>query len=241
VIVFPAIDILGGKAVRLRQGRYDEVTVYNDSPVAQAKTWRELGAEWIHVVDLDGARSGVPENLAHVAAIASAVDVPIQVGGGVRTRETIDALVAAGVARVVLGTKLVTEPEFAAEASAAWGDRIVAGVDARDGKVAIEGWRTGTARDVSELFEALADMGLVRVVYTDIAVDGTREGIDAEAYRALVDRYDLSVVASGGVASLEDIRALAAVGGRLEGVIVGSALYEGLLTLPEAIQAGRGA
>jgi phosphoribosylformimino-5-aminoimidazole carboxamide ribotide isomerase len=235
--IFPAIDILDGKAVRLQQGRLDAVTVYNDSPVQQALEWVKGGAEWLHVVDLDGAVLGEPKNIEHIEAIIEAVDIPVQTGGGIRTMETLQRLMDAGVKRAVLGTTLVTEPEFVAEACAAF-DGIVAGIDARDGKVAIDGWKQGTERGVLELVHELELLGVRRVAYTDISRDGMQVGINYGAYRALVDQIEIPIIASGGVASLEDIRDLTSIGPRLEGVIIGRALYEDSFTLPQAIAAG---
>ncbi len=236
--IFPAIDILDGKAVRLRQGRLDSVTVYNDDPVDQARIWEDGGAEWIHVVDLDGAVVGEPRNIDIIERIIAAVDVSVEVGGGIRSMETLDRLCSAGVKRCVLGTTLVTRPELVAEACAKY-DGIVAGIDARDGKVAIEGWRQGTEYGVLELVRELELLGIKRVAYTDIALDGTGEGINYGAYRALVDQIDIPVIASGGVASLTDIEDLVSIGSRIEGVIVGRALYEKSFSLPEAIAAGK--
>lgn len=237
MIVFPAVDLLDGKVVRLRQGRLDAVTVYNDSPVDQAKKWADGGAEWIHVVDLDGAVTGEPVNLAHIAAIVEAVPgVGIEAGGGIRTMETLRELFEAGVKRTVLGTTLVTEPELVAEACGAY-PGIVAGIDARDGRVQIAGWRQGTEYGVLELVRDLEVLGVRRLAYTDISLDGMQTGVNYGAYRALADQVDVPVIASGGVASLDDIRDLAAIGPRIEGVIVGRALYEAAFTLPEAITA----
>lgn len=236
--IFPAIDILGGKAVRLRQGHYDQVTVYNEDPVEQARVWAAGGAEWLHVVDLDGARDGVPANIDVIARIAKKGGVPVQTGGGIRSMETLDRLYDAGVTRTVLGTSLVTDPEFV-EAAAHKYAGIVAGIDARDGKVAIEGWRQGTEREVSELIEELARLGVQRVVYTDISRDGMQSGVNAAAYRALAADAPMTVIASGGVTSLDDVRALASIGRRIEGVIIGVALYEERFTLPDAIAAAR--
>lgn len=241
MIVFPAIDLLDGKAVRLAQGRLDAVTVYNDDPADQARQWAEGGAEWLHVVDLDGAVTGEPANLGHVRAIVEAVGVPVQVGGGVRSTETIRRLLDAGVRRVILGTKLVTEPEFVSEAVAELGgEAVVAGIDARDGRVAIEGWRQGTGVGVLEIVDELELLGVRRLAYTDIALDGMQTGPNYGAYKVLEARVDLPIIASGGVASLDDIRDLQGIGPGIEGVIVGRALYEGNFTLPEAIAAARG-
>jgi phosphoribosylformimino-5-aminoimidazole carboxamide ribotide isomerase len=239
MIILPAIDILDGKVVRLRQGRLDAVKVYNESPLEQARTWESQGAEWIHVVDLDGAVLGRPQNLTSIGDVVRGVDVPVQVGGGIRNVETLRDLFGAGVERVVLGTTIITEPEFVSEAIAEFGDRVVAGVDARDGKVAIEGWKKGTEYSVFEIIQELKVLGIGRLAYTDIALDGTQHGINYGAYRVLADQLDVPVIASGGVSSLEDVRDLAAIGRNLEGVIIGTALYEEKFTLPEAIEVGR--
>lgn len=236
--IFPAIDILDGKAVRLYQGRLDAVKVYNDDPVDQARIWADQGAEWLHVVDLDGAVLGRPANIEIIEAIVEAVDVPVQTGGGIRTMETLQRLCDAGVSRVVLGTSLITHPEMVALACATF-PGIVAGIDARDGKVAIEGWRQGTEYGVLELVRELELLGVARVAYTDIAYDGTQQGINYGAYRALVDQVTIPIIASGGVATLTDIADLMSIGPQIEGVIIGMALYEGAFTLPEAIAAGR--
>jgi len=236
VQILPAIDILGGRVVRLKQGRLDAVTVYNADPVDQALAWAAAGAEWIHVVDLDGAVTGHPANIEVVERIVRAVDVPVQIGGGIRSITTLRRLYDAGVSRTVLGTTLVTRPDLVAEACAEF-PGVVAGVDARDGIVAIQGWGTDTGRGVFELILELRRLGVSRVVYTDIALDGMQTGVNAEAYRTLAARTDIAVIASGGVTSLDDIRALARVPG-VEGVIVGRALYESSFTLEEAIAAG---
>lgn len=236
--ILPAIDILAGRVVRLRQGRLDAVTVYNNDPVDQAKAWVDMGAEWLHVVDLDGAVTGTPVNIASVERIVAAVDVPVQVGGGIRTLATLRRLYDAGVTRTVLGTTLITRPDLVEQACAEF-PGIVAGVDALDGRVAIQGWGQGTDRRVVELVLELRHLGVERVVYTDIAADGMQSGINAEAYRALSRQVGIELIASGGVTSLDDIHALATVP-NVSGVIVGRALYEKSFTLPDAIAAGRG-
>lgn len=238
--IYPAIDILDGKVVRLYQGRLDAVKVYNDDPVEQARIWAEQGAEWIHVVDLDGAVLGTPKNAHIIASIVKAVDVSVQVGGGIRSMDTIDRLFGTGASRVVLGTALVNDPDLVSEACSKYSD-IVAGIDAREGRVAIEGWKQGTVRGVLELINELELLGIRRVAYTDITRDGTRAGVNYGAYRALVDRTELPVIASGGVAGLGDIRDLVSIGPQIEGVIIGTALYERAFTLLQAIAAGRGA
>ena len=241
MIVLPAIDILGGRAVRLAQGDYERVTVYNEDPVAQARAFVELGAEWIHVVDLDGARSGVPGNIATIERIAGETGARVETGGGIRTLDTLERLTAAGAERCVLGTKLATDPQFVRAAVDRFGDAVVGGIDARDGMVAVEGWREGTATSASVLVAELRDLGISHLVYTDIARDGMQTGISTPAYVGVAVTAGFPVVASGGVSTLDDIRALAALGsGVIEGVIVGRAIYEGAFTLPEALAVARG-
>ncbi|MDI6692581.1 MAG: 1-(5-phosphoribosyl)-5-[(5-phosphoribosylamino)methylideneamino]imidazole-4-carboxamide isomerase [Anaerosomatales bacterium] len=239
MIVFPAIDILDGKVVRLRQGRLDAVTVYNDDPVDQAKRWIDQGAEWLHVVDLDGAVLGEPANLEVVERIAS-LGVPVQFGGGLRSMEVLDRVASVGVKRMVLGTTLVTKPAFVAEACDTYGSAIVAGIDARDGKVAIQGWREGTEYSVLDLIRDLELLGVKRLAYTDISKDGMQTGVNYGAYRALVGQTLLPITASGGVSSLDDIRDLRELGPQIEGVIIGRALYEGSLSLSDAVRVGYG-
>ena len=237
MIVFPAIDILDGKAVRLLQGRLDAVTVYNDDPVDQAKRWIDQGAEWLHVVDLDGAVTGEAKNIEYLERIA-ALGVPVQTGGGLRSMEMLDRLNSIGIRRMVLGTALVTQPSLVAEACERFGGAIVAGVDARDGKVAIQGWRQGTEYGVLELVKELEVLGVKRLAYTDISKDGMQTGVNYGAYRALANQIDIPLTASGGVSTLEDLRDLNTIGMQLEGVIVGKALYENSFTLAEAIRVG---
>lgn len=241
MIVFPAIDILGGKAVRLAQGDYERVTVYNDDPVAQAREFAEAGAEWIHVVDLDGARDGVPGNIEVVERIVREVGLPVQNGGGIRTLETMQRLSDAGVSRMVLGTKLATDHGFVRDAVARFGDKVVAGIDARDGMVAVEGWREGTSTPVDELVSELRDLGIRHLVYTDISRDGMQTGVNVEAYEHVAEVAGFPVIASGGVSTLEDFHELGALGPDVvEGAITGRALYEGAFKLKHAIRAARG-
>jgi len=241
MIVFPAIDLLGGRAVRLAQGDYERVTVYNEDPVAQAREFAEAGAEWIHVVDLDGARDGVPGNTAVIERIVAEVGVPVQTGGGIRTLETMTRLGDAGASRMVLGTKLATDPGFVRDAVARFGDRVVAGIDARDGMVAVEGWREGTATPAAELVAELRDLGIRHLVYTDISRDGMQTGVNVDAYEQIAETAGFPVIASGGVSTLDDFRELAALGpDTIEGAITGRALYEGAFKLKHAIRAARG-
>jgi phosphoribosylformimino-5-aminoimidazole carboxamide ribotide isomerase len=241
VIVFPAIDLLGGRVVRLAQGDYDRVTVYSDDPADQAAWWLECGAEWIHVVDLDGARDGVPANTEVIERIVRETGARIQTGGGIRSMATLERLFGAGVERAVLGTKLVADPELVREAVERFGEGMVAGVDARDGWVQIEGWREGTRVPEDELIGELADLGVRHLVYTDISRDGMRTGISASTYVEVAATAGFPVVASGGVSSVADVRALAALGDRvIEGLIIGRALYEGSIDLREALAVAAG-
>jgi phosphoribosylformimino-5-aminoimidazole carboxamide ribotide isomerase len=241
VIVFPAIDILGGRAVRLAQGDYERVTVYNEDPVDQAKRWVDQGAEWVHVVDLDGARDGVPANLEVVERIVREAGAKIEVGGGIRSIDTMTRLHGAGASRMVLGTKLVTDTDFVQEAVATFGEAVVAGVDARDGEVQVAGWREGSRVRADELVGELRDLGVRHLVYTDISRDGMQTGIHVGAYERVAAEAGFPVVASGGVSTLADVRALAVLGDDIiEGVIAGRALYEGAFTLADALAVASG-
>ena len=233
--LLPAIDILDGKAVRLAKGDYNAVTVYNDSPVAQAALFKEQGARWIHVVDLNGARSGVPENIALIEQIIRETGLKIEVGGGIRSLETIERLAKAGVSRVVLGTTLVTDQEFAKQALDSFPDLLTAGIDAKNGEVAVAGWREG-AGVPAELIVEVGKLGFKHLVYTDISRDGMRTGIDANRYVEVARVFGHPVIASGGVANIEDIENLAAVSDSIEGVIAGRAVYEGSLDVVEAVK-----
>ncbi|MCL2882228.1 MAG: 1-(5-phosphoribosyl)-5-[(5-phosphoribosylamino)methylideneamino]imidazole-4-carboxamide isomerase [Coriobacteriia bacterium] len=236
--VFPAIDLLGGRVVRLAQGDYERVTVYSDDPVAQAQSFFDAGAQWLHVVDLDGARAGEPRNTAVIARIVSELpDLRIEVGGGLRSLAQVKALLDVGVTRVILGSTLAHDPAFARAAVAEFGpDALVAGVDARDGLVAVEGWTQTSTMPATELVSTLASGGLRHLVYTDIARDGMQRGIQAELYTAVAAAAGFPVVVSGGVATLGDVAAAACLGPEaVEGVIIGRALYEKVFTLEEAI------
>ena len=235
--LYPAIDLRGGRCVRLYQGDYGRETVYGDDPVAQARTFADAGAPWIHVVDLDAARTGEPVNRPVVAAIAAAVDVPVQTGGGVRTAADAEALVAAGVARVVLGTAALEDPDLVRQLAPRL--PVAVGLDARAGEVAVRGWEEGSGRDVLDVARGFADAGVAALVVTDIGVDGTLAGPDLDGLAQVLAATDLDVVASGGVGSLADLGALddLRVGDRgLAGVIVGRAIYEGAFTVTEALE-----
>jgi phosphoribosylformimino-5-aminoimidazole carboxamide ribotide isomerase len=238
--LYPAIDLRAGRCVRLYQGDFDRETVYGDDPVAQARRFADEGATWIHVVDLDAARTGEPVNRALVAAIAGAVDVPVQAGGGVRSLEAAQALADVGVARVVIGTAAVRQPELVAEVS-----RVVAvavGLDIRGREVAVSGWEEGAGLDVAEALPTFSGAGAAVAVVTQIDVDGTGHGPDLASYRELLGVSDLPLVASGGVGTLDHLRQLDRLevqGRRVAGVIVGRALYDGAFTLAEAREAVR--
>lgn len=235
--LFPAIDLRGGRCVRLYQGDYDQETVYGDDPVAMARSFAAAGAPWIHVVDLDAARTGMPENRDVVAAIARAVDVPVQAGGGVRSAAAAQALVAAGVARVVVGTAALEDPGLVARLAAQ--HRVAVGLDVRGSRVAVRGWREDSGTALLDILPRFEDVGVEAVVVTQIAVDGTLEGPDLAGLAEVLAATSLEVVASGGVGSLDDLRALAALeaGGRhVAGVIAGKAIYERRFTVAEAVR-----
>jgi len=236
--LYPAIDLRGGQCVRLVQGDYARETVFGDDPVAQALAFQAAGARWIHVVDLDAARSGDPVNRPVVAAIAAAVDVPVQTGGGVRADEAADALLSAGVERVVVGTAALEDPAFVRRLAAR--ARVAVGLDVKGDEVAVRGWKQGSGRSLLDVLAEFEDCGVDAVVVTQIHVDGTLEGPDIESYRLLLGATSMRVVASGGVGTLDHLRALAMLdvaGRRLDGVIVGRALYDGRFTLPAALAA----
>lgn len=233
--IIPSIDIRGGKVVRLYQGDYGRETVYGDDPVAVALRWQKEGAPRIHVVDLDGARTGKPQNLDGIKSILQQVDVPVQVGGGVRSLESAQQLLDAGVQRVVFGTAAVRDPNLVTEACAKLGsEAVVVGVDAKDGMVAVQGWTEGTAMQAEALVRGMARAGVRRFVFTDVATDGTLRGPNVAAVADLKKIKGVHIICSGGVGSLEDLDRLAAAG--IEGVILGSALYQGAIRLQEAVE-----
>ena len=239
MILVPAIDILGGKAVRLKKGDYNQVTVYNEDAVAQAAAFQAAGAQRVHIVDLDGARDGAPTNMELIKRMVDELACEVEVGGGIRSMEAIQRYVDAGVRRVVLGSALVKDRGFAQEAAAEFGPVIVAGIDAKDGIVATEGWLdTADGVPAEELIRDLETMGISSLVYTDIARDGMQTGLDAQAYANIARAVpSVKVTASGGLASLQDLRNLVATGAPIDGAITGRAIYEGVFTVPEGIKA----
>jgi phosphoribosylformimino-5-aminoimidazole carboxamide ribotide isomerase len=235
VILYPAIDILDGRAVRLAQGDYDRETPYDEDPVAAARRWEQEGARWLHVVDLDGAREGEPINLDHVRRIVAAVGIPIQLGGGLRDSKKVEEALSAGAERVVLGTAAARDPDVAEAIAAAHPERVVAAVDAREGKVTAEGWTAPAGIGPAELARTLSDRGLNRFVYTPVEVDGLMEGPDLDSLRTVAGATEAELIYSGGIGSLEDLRALAELGLKnLGGAIVGRALYERRFGVAEA-------
>ncbi|MCX7323612.1 MAG: 1-(5-phosphoribosyl)-5-[(5-phosphoribosylamino)methylideneamino]imidazole-4-carboxamide isomerase [Hyphomicrobiales bacterium] len=243
MILFPAIDLKNGQCVRLRQGDMDRATMFNDNPAAQAATFEQQGFRWLHVVDLDGAFAGKPMNGPAVDAILSRVRFPVQLGGGIRDLATVDGWLAKGVARVIIGTAAVRDPAFVRAAARAHPGRIVVGIDARDGMVAVEGWAETSSLSAIELGRRFEDAGVAAIVYTDIARDGMLGGINWEGTIALAKSLSIPVIASGGLASMVDVERLmqpdAAI---LGGAITGRALYDGRLDAEAALKliAGRG-
>ncbi|GIV16549.1 MAG: 1-(5-phosphoribosyl)-5-[(5-phosphoribosylamino) methylideneamino] imidazole-4-carboxamide isomerase [Armatimonadota bacterium] len=232
--LYPAIDLRGGRCVRLLQGQFDAETVYSDDPVQTALRWQSEGARWLHIVDLDGARTGKPQQLHILENIVDAVRVPIQFGGGIRAEHHLFKALEAGATRVVLGSVVITSPEFAERVFREWGERVVLGVDVRDDKVAIHGWQEQTKVDALELIQRMAELGARRVIVTDISRDGTLQGPNLQLLKRLVQEAGIPVIASGGVSSLDDLLALKETG--VEGVIIGKALYTGSINLRDAME-----
>ena len=234
MILYPAIDLKDGACVRLRRGEMDQATVFNLDPGAQAKQFTDAGCDWIHVVDLDGAFEGKPENGAAVDAILDAVDVPVQLGGGIRSLDTAADWLDRGVRRIVFGTVAVKDPDMVIAACRLWPDRVAVGIDARGGFVAVEGWAEQSTLAVVDLAGRFEDAGVAAIVYTDIDRDGMMQGVNVEETASLAEKTTIPVIASGGIASLEDLRALKARGG-IAGAISGRALYDGRLDLSAAL------
>lgn len=237
MIIFPAIDLKDGKVVRLHQGDYDQMTVYSENPLAVAKTFKQAGATHLHVVDLDGARGGTPENFKVVERLIQSSGLEVQVGGGIRTKERIETYLRLGAKRVILGTAAVTEPDFLKEMVDLFGDAIAVGVDVKDGLAAINGWEKTTAINGVDFCKTLVAIGVKTVIYTDIAKDGGLQGTNLDAYRELAEIKGLNIIASGGISFEEEIVALNDL---VYGAILGKALYSGILDLANSIRlAGR--
>ena len=233
--LYPAVDLLGGRCVRLRQGDYAQSQVFDDDPVAVAQRWKQAGAEWLHVIDLDGARAGEPKHLEVVRAIVEATKLLVQLGGGMRTEDTVAAAFDMGVARVILGTAAVREPELLARCVARWGERVAVSVDARGGQLAVAGWLEVTSESTLTFARRMAQVGVRTLVVTNVERDGMLAGSDtatlAELRAALPETY---LIAAGGLASLDDVRWLASA--ELDGAVLGRALYEGALDLAQALR-----
>ena len=228
--IIPAIDLIGGQAVRLVKGDYDKVTVYSDDPAAVAESFERAGAKYLHVVDLDGAKDGTTANFETIKKIIERTDLSVEVGGGIRTLERVRQYIDIGVDRVIIGTAAVTDPDFLREAVKLYGEKIVVGVDIKDGFVAIKGWLEISELSCKEFCKKLEDLGVKTIICTDISKDGMMSGTNRELY----DEFELNIIASGGVSSMEDIAVLSNMG--LFGAIVGKAIYTGAIELSEAIK-----
>ncbi|MGK2908036.1 MAG: 1-(5-phosphoribosyl)-5-[(5-phosphoribosylamino)methylideneamino]imidazole-4-carboxamide isomerase [Desulfuromonadales bacterium] len=241
MIVIPAIDLKEGKCVRLEQGLMEKDTVYSDNPAEMARHWQDEGGELLHLVDLDGAFAGVPKNREAIQAIVAAVDIPTELGGGIRDLKTIEAYLSLGVDRVILGTVAKENPALVADACLRFPGRIVVGIDAKGGLVAVRGWAEMTEKKAIDLAREMEGLGVVAIIYTDIARDGMMQGPNLEATAALAEAISIPVIASGGVSSLDDIRNLMRIeASGIEGVITGKAIYNGALNLREAVELTKG-
>lgn len=235
--VYPAIDLRGGRCVRLVEGDFARETVYDDDPVAVARRWEAAGARWLHVVDLDGARAGAPVQAALVARLCGAIRIPVEVGGGLRDEAAVRTVLDAGAARAIVGTVAVRDPELCTRLCATFPGRVAVGIDARDGLVRVAGWEEGSPVRAPDLARAVAARGAATVVYTDIARDGTEQGPNLEATRAVARAAGIAVIASGGVGALAHVEAVAALAGDgVAGVIIGRALYTGAVRLADALR-----
>jgi len=241
MLVIPAIDLKEGKCVRLEQGLMDKDTVFNDNPAAQARAWQDQGAEMLHIVDLDGAFAGQPKNRAAIEAIIGAISIPSQLGGGIRDIATIETYLSLGLSRVIIGTAAQRNPELVREACVKFPGRIVVGIDARNGMVAVQGWAEVTDITAVDLARKFEGFGVSAIIYTDISRDGMLQGPNLEATKALAEAVSIPIIASGGVSSLKDIRNLMDIeASGVTGVITGKAVYTGAIKLGEAIALTKG-
>lgn len=237
MIILPAIDLLGRKAVRLLKGDYNQVTVYSDSPLEVAEKFKSLGATHIHMVDLDGAKYGTAPNMDIVAEVAEKTGLFIEIGGGIRSMETVKKYIDAGISRVILGTAAICDEDFLKEAVKAYGEKIAVGADVKDGKIAVKGWLEQSDVTLDEFFLKMQDLGVKNIICTDISRDGAMRGTNLELYRELSTKYSLDITASGGVSSIEDVKRLREM--NLYGAIIGKAYYTGAVDLKEAIEVAR--
>lgn len=242
MILFPAIDLKNGEAVRLQQGDMARATVFNANPAKQAKQFQDQGFEWLHLVDLDGAFAGKPVNVLAVAQILKSVKIPVQLGGGIRNMKTVEAWLSEGVSRVIIGTAAVREPEFVKQAARKFPGKIAIGIDARGGKVAISGWVEETQLEAAEVAKLFEGAGVAALIYTDVERDGMLQGLNLDSTIALAEAVSIPVIASGGFASLDDVKALLQPRAKkLEGAIAGRALYDGRIDPAEALALLKGA
>ncbi len=232
--IFPAIDIYGGKAVRLYKGDYNQMTVYNDNPLAVALDFEKSGAKNIHIVDLEGAKSGRPENLEIIKEISSSTNLFIEVGGGIRTMDAVDTYLSSGVGRVILGTSAVTDEGFLLDCINKYGEKIAVGADVDNGYIAIKGWQEKSAYTLDAFFEKMQKIGVKTVICTDISKDGALKGTNLQLYKQLKEKYKINVIASGGVSGIEDIINLTSLG--VYGAIIGKAYYTGAIKIEEAVE-----
>ncbi len=237
MIIYPAIDVKGGRCVRLSQGKFTDETVYSNHPVEVAKKFDRLGAEYLHVVDLDGARLGEPQNIADISEMAVTVGIPIQLGGGIRTIEAMEIILCKGIERVILGTSAVNNQELVKKAVQSFGKNLAIAIDARDGMVATEGWAKTSSFAALDFAKKMENIGTKVIIYTDISRDGMLNGPNLKAMEEMVEAVDIEVIASGGITSLQDIKNLKEIG--VSGAIVGKAIYTGDIDLQEAIAAAR--
>jgi phosphoribosylformimino-5-aminoimidazole carboxamide ribotide isomerase len=237
MIIYPAVDVREGKCVRLTQGEFNKETVYSDNPVEMALRWEKMGAQYLHVVDLDGARTGKAQNIAVISEMAVKMGIPVQLGGGIRTIEMIETILCKGIERVILGTSAVKDPELVKRAVKTFENNVVIGIDAKDGMVAIEGWEKTSEFKAIEFAKKMEDLGAKTIIYTDISRDGMLNGPNLKAMEEMVKAVKIDIIASGGVGKLDDIKNLKEVG--VSGVIVGRALYTGDVDLKQAIEVGR--
>ena len=237
MLIYPAVDLFDGKAVRLFKGDYAQMTVYNENPVSVAEDFLNSGAERIHLVDLEGAKEGTTPNLETVCAIKKATGLFCEIGGGIRSIETIDKYIRAGIDRVILGTAAVTQEGFVKEAVEKYGDKIALGIDIKDGFVAIKGWTETSSLDAFDFCKQMQDIGVKTVICTDISKDGAMQGTNHDLYKKLSQKFSLDIIASGGVSSIEDIEKLTTLG--IHGAIIGKAYYTGSINLKEAIEVAK--
>ncbi len=235
--IFPAIDLFDKKAVRLLRGDYNRMTVYNNNPLSVAKTFEELGARYVHLVDLEGAKDGTTPNLTVVEEIAKETSLSVEIGGGIRSLETLDKYFSAGVDRAILGTSAINDRSFLLSALEKYGEKIVVGADVKDGRIAIKGWLETSNVELWDFLRDMESLGVKNIICTDISKDGAMSGTNTEMYKTMTERFSMNVIASGGVSTIEDVRALAKMG--LFGAIIGKAYYTGAIDLKEAIEVAK--